>query len=174
MDHAERGVPGLRRLWPAHRVIDRAGRGHRQSPAEPGALPAGPGARRRRTARVRTGRVAPNYQLLPGSALRSNVVVLQSDDGWEPILLGEQIAKRAATLAGLLERELKLKRPSPPAMAPGEGEGGRSISIWLKPRRVAATPPTSTTRTFPPSSTRANSPASASRRLRQRFRGASL
>jgi exopolyphosphatase/guanosine-5'-triphosphate,3'-diphosphate pyrophosphatase len=40
---------------------------------------------------------------------RTNTVVLQADTGWEATLLGEQVAKRANTLAGLLERELKIK-----------------------------------------------------------------
>jgi exopolyphosphatase/guanosine-5'-triphosphate,3'-diphosphate pyrophosphatase len=45
-------------------------------------------------------------------------VVLQADDGWEATLLGEQTAKRASTLAGLLECELKVRPSSPPSMAP--------------------------------------------------------
>jgi exopolyphosphatase/guanosine-5'-triphosphate,3'-diphosphate pyrophosphatase len=44
--------------------------------------------------------------------LRGGAVVLQADPGWEAILLGEQIAKRATTLANLLERELKIRRPA--------------------------------------------------------------
>jgi exopolyphosphatase/guanosine-5'-triphosphate,3'-diphosphate pyrophosphatase len=49
---------------------------------------------------------------------RSGAVVLQADDGWESTLLGEQVAKRATTLASLLERELRIKPPSPPSVAP--------------------------------------------------------
>jgi exopolyphosphatase/guanosine-5'-triphosphate,3'-diphosphate pyrophosphatase len=41
-------------------------------------------------------------------------VVLQADEGWEATLLGEQIAKRANTLAGLLESELRIRPTSPP------------------------------------------------------------
>jgi len=39
-------------------------------------------------------------------------VVVEAEAAYAPILLGEQTAKRAATLAALMERELKL-RPSP-------------------------------------------------------------
>jgi exopolyphosphatase/guanosine-5'-triphosphate,3'-diphosphate pyrophosphatase len=50
---------------------------------------------------------------------KAGSVVLQADAGWEATLLGEQVAKRAGTLAALLERELKIRRaavePSPPA-----------------------------------------------------------
>jgi exopolyphosphatase/guanosine-5'-triphosphate,3'-diphosphate pyrophosphatase len=48
---------------------------------------------------------------------RSNTVILQADDGWEASLLGEQVVKRANTLAGMLERELKIRRSSPPVRA---------------------------------------------------------
>jgi exopolyphosphatase/guanosine-5'-triphosphate,3'-diphosphate pyrophosphatase len=41
-------------------------------------------------------------------------VVLQAHEGWEATLLGEQIAKRANTLAGLLESELRIRPTSPP------------------------------------------------------------
>jgi exopolyphosphatase/guanosine-5'-triphosphate,3'-diphosphate pyrophosphatase len=44
--------------------------------------------------------------------VRPNAIWLEADEDWATILLGEQTAKRAATLAGLLERELKL-RPVP-------------------------------------------------------------
>ncbi|HEY2177406.1 MAG TPA: Ppx/GppA phosphatase family protein [Caulobacteraceae bacterium] len=44
--------------------------------------------------------------------LRGAAVVLQADPGWEAILLGEQITKRATTLANLLDRELKIRRPA--------------------------------------------------------------
>lgn len=43
---------------------------------------------------------------------KSEVVSLQVDPGWEAMMLGEAIAKRAATLATMLGRELRLK-PSP-------------------------------------------------------------
>jgi exopolyphosphatase/guanosine-5'-triphosphate,3'-diphosphate pyrophosphatase len=43
--------------------------------------------------------------------LRAAAVMIGADAGWEATLLGEQIAKRAATLANLLERELKIRRP---------------------------------------------------------------
>jgi hypothetical protein len=43
-------------------------------------------------------------------------VVLQADHGWEATLLGEQVAKRANTLAALLERELRIKAPGPPSL----------------------------------------------------------
>jgi exopolyphosphatase/guanosine-5'-triphosphate,3'-diphosphate pyrophosphatase len=45
-------------------------------------------------------------------------VVLQADGGWEATLLGEQIAKRANTLAGLLECELNIRSPSAPSVVP--------------------------------------------------------
>ncbi|HZZ88176.1 MAG TPA: Ppx/GppA phosphatase family protein [Caulobacteraceae bacterium] len=44
--------------------------------------------------------------------IRPGAVVLEADEAAAPLLLGEQTAKRAATLAALLERDLKL-RPSP-------------------------------------------------------------
>jgi len=43
--------------------------------------------------------------------IRPNTVLLQADEGWAATLLGEQTAKRAGVLAGLLERDLKM-RPS--------------------------------------------------------------
>lgn len=46
--------------------------------------------------------------------LRGGNLTLRTDAGWEAMLLGDQIGKRAATLASLLERELKLQ----PAPAP--------------------------------------------------------
>jgi exopolyphosphatase/guanosine-5'-triphosphate,3'-diphosphate pyrophosphatase len=49
---------------------------------------------------------------------RSNTVVLQADYGWEATLLGEQVAKRANTLAALLERELRIKSSGAPSLAP--------------------------------------------------------
>ncbi|MGH7022667.1 MAG: Ppx/GppA family phosphatase [Caulobacteraceae bacterium] len=54
-------------------------------------------------------------------ALKPETVVLEADPGWEAILLGEPIAKRAATLAGLLDRELKVRRPTSPALAMARG-----------------------------------------------------
>ncbi|HEY5288866.1 MAG TPA: Ppx/GppA family phosphatase, partial [Caulobacteraceae bacterium] len=48
---------------------------------------------------------------------KSGAVVLQADPGWEATLLGEAIAKRAATLAHLLDRELKVKRAPAPVLA---------------------------------------------------------
>lgn len=45
-------------------------------------------------------------------------LMLQADGGWEATLLGEQVAKRANTLAGLLECELRIQPPSPPSLAP--------------------------------------------------------
>ena len=44
---------------------------------------------------------------------RAGAVMLHTEPGWEATLLGEQVAKRAATLAGLLDRELKIRRPAP-------------------------------------------------------------
>lgn len=44
--------------------------------------------------------------------IRPASVVLEADEAAAPILLGEQTAKRAATLAALLERELKLRAVS--------------------------------------------------------------
>ena len=45
--------------------------------------------------------------------MRPNSVVLEAEEAYAPILLGEQTAKRAATLATLLERDLKLRAASP-------------------------------------------------------------
>jgi exopolyphosphatase/guanosine-5'-triphosphate,3'-diphosphate pyrophosphatase len=44
--------------------------------------------------------------------IRPSSVVLEAEEAFVPILLGEQTAKRAATLAALLERELKLRAAS--------------------------------------------------------------
>ena len=41
--------------------------------------------------------------------LKTNTVLLQAEEPWAAMLLGEQTAKRGATLAGLLDRELKLR-----------------------------------------------------------------
>lgn len=43
---------------------------------------------------------------------RADSVTLQAEEGWVSSLLGEQTVKRAATLAGLLDRELKVRRPA--------------------------------------------------------------
>ncbi len=45
--------------------------------------------------------------------IKPGVVLLQAEPAWVPILLGEQTAKRAQTLATLLERELKLRPLTP-------------------------------------------------------------
>jgi exopolyphosphatase/guanosine-5'-triphosphate,3'-diphosphate pyrophosphatase len=47
-------------------------------------------------------------------------VVLQAEEAWAPVLLGEQTAKRAAALASLLDRDLKLRTLAPrtPAFTP--------------------------------------------------------
>jgi exopolyphosphatase/guanosine-5'-triphosphate,3'-diphosphate pyrophosphatase len=45
--------------------------------------------------------------------IRTASVVVEADEDYAPLLLGEQTAKRAATLATLLERELKLRAASP-------------------------------------------------------------
>ncbi len=47
---------------------------------------------------------------------RPNTVVLQADHGWEATLLGEQVAKRANTLAALLERELRIRSSGHPPL----------------------------------------------------------
>jgi hypothetical protein len=44
--------------------------------------------------------------------LRPAVLSVEAEEQWAPLLLGEQTAKRAATLAQLLEREVRL-RPIP-------------------------------------------------------------
>jgi exopolyphosphatase/guanosine-5'-triphosphate,3'-diphosphate pyrophosphatase len=43
---------------------------------------------------------------------RPTAVVVEAEEAYAPILLGEQTTKRAATLAGLMERELKLRAGS--------------------------------------------------------------
>jgi exopolyphosphatase / guanosine-5'-triphosphate,3'-diphosphate pyrophosphatase len=52
-----------------------------------------------------------NPELLTRARLdfKTNTVVVEAEEGWTATLLGEQTAKRAATLAGLLERELKMR-----------------------------------------------------------------
>jgi exopolyphosphatase/guanosine-5'-triphosphate,3'-diphosphate pyrophosphatase len=56
-----------------------------------------------------------NAELLGHTRLdiRSSSVVLEAEETYAPILLGEQTAKRAGTLAGLLERDLKMRAASP-------------------------------------------------------------
>lgn len=44
--------------------------------------------------------------------IKAGLVVVETQDVWAPIFLGEQTAKRTATLAGLLDRDFKL-RPTP-------------------------------------------------------------
>jgi exopolyphosphatase/guanosine-5'-triphosphate,3'-diphosphate pyrophosphatase len=44
---------------------------------------------------------------------KTGVVVLQAEDAWVPILLGDQAAKRAQALANLLDRDLKLRAMAP-------------------------------------------------------------
>ena len=45
--------------------------------------------------------------------MRPNTVILEAEEAFAPILLGEQTAKRAMTLATLLERELKMRAATP-------------------------------------------------------------
>jgi exopolyphosphatase/guanosine-5'-triphosphate,3'-diphosphate pyrophosphatase len=63
-----------------------------------------------------------NPELLARTRLdvKTNTVQLQAEEGWTAILLGEQTNKRASTLAGLLERELKIRslQPTPTTPAP--------------------------------------------------------
>jgi exopolyphosphatase / guanosine-5'-triphosphate,3'-diphosphate pyrophosphatase len=40
---------------------------------------------------------------------KPGAVVVSADEAWTAVLLGEHTAKRAATLAGLLERDFKLR-----------------------------------------------------------------
>jgi exopolyphosphatase/guanosine-5'-triphosphate,3'-diphosphate pyrophosphatase len=49
--------------------------------------------------------------------IRPSSVILEADEAAAPILLGEQTTKRAATLAGLLGRELKVRSAPFPAKA---------------------------------------------------------
>jgi exopolyphosphatase/guanosine-5'-triphosphate,3'-diphosphate pyrophosphatase len=42
--------------------------------------------------------------------IKPAAVVLQAQAGWEATLLGEQVAKRAATLASLLDRDIRIRR----------------------------------------------------------------
>src|SRR5258708_2296542 len=50
--------------------------------------------------------------------LKPNTIALQADEACEASLLGEQVIKRANTLAGILERELKIKTQPSPSIAP--------------------------------------------------------
>jgi exopolyphosphatase/guanosine-5'-triphosphate,3'-diphosphate pyrophosphatase len=51
--------------------------------------------------------------------IRPKDLTLQADPGWEEICLGEAVAKRAQTLAGLLNRPLRLKGGLEPARKAG-------------------------------------------------------
>jgi exopolyphosphatase/guanosine-5'-triphosphate,3'-diphosphate pyrophosphatase len=55
---------------------------------------------------------SPELLIQSSLEIRASAVVLEASEAAAPILLGEQTAKRAATLASLLERDLKL-RPAP-------------------------------------------------------------
>ncbi len=44
--------------------------------------------------------------------IKPNAVILEADETWAPILLGDQTAKRAGTLAALLDRDAKLRTSS--------------------------------------------------------------
>jgi len=55
---------------------------------------------------------------------KPGVVTLQADPGWEATLLGESVAKRATTLAALLDRELKIRRTSTQPLATIRGAAG--------------------------------------------------
>ena len=48
---------------------------------------------------------------------KAGVVVLQAEEAWGPILLGDQTTKRAQTLAAALDRTLKLRTVSGKAKA---------------------------------------------------------
>jgi len=52
-----------------------------------------------------------NSELLEHARLdiKNNTLLLQAEEGWTAALLGEQTAKRASTLANLLDRELKMR-----------------------------------------------------------------
>ena len=49
--------------------------------------------------------------------IKPGVVVLQAEEAWGPILLGDQTTKRGQTLASLLDRVLKLRAMAPKAKA---------------------------------------------------------
>ena len=66
---------------------------------------------------------------MPDSEFRPNTVVLQADDGWDATLLGEQMAKRANTLAALLERELRMQAVRSPAPAASAASGGLTLFV---------------------------------------------
>ena len=44
---------------------------------------------------------------------KAGVVILQAEEAWMAILLGDQAAKRAQTVANLLDRDLKLRAMAP-------------------------------------------------------------
>jgi exopolyphosphatase/guanosine-5'-triphosphate,3'-diphosphate pyrophosphatase len=56
---------------------------------------------------------SPDLLAQASLAFTDDAVVLTAEADAAPILLGEQSAKRAASLAALLERELKLVTPAP-------------------------------------------------------------
>ena len=45
--------------------------------------------------------------------IKTDVVLIQAEEAWVPLLLGEQTAKRGQTLAGMLDRDLKLRAMAP-------------------------------------------------------------
>jgi hypothetical protein len=45
--------------------------------------------------------------------LKADAVTLQAEEAWAAVLLGEQTVKRAQTLAGLLDRTLRIRRVAP-------------------------------------------------------------
>jgi exopolyphosphatase/guanosine-5'-triphosphate,3'-diphosphate pyrophosphatase len=45
--------------------------------------------------------------------LKAGAMLLQAEEAWVPILLGDQTAKRAQSLANLLDRDLKLRAMAP-------------------------------------------------------------
>jgi exopolyphosphatase/guanosine-5'-triphosphate,3'-diphosphate pyrophosphatase len=55
---------------------------------------------------------------------KADAVTLQADPGWEATLLGEPIAKRATTLANLLDRPLKVRRTAAEPLAMARGAAG--------------------------------------------------
>lgn len=61
--------------------------------------------------------------------IKSNSIQLQADEAWIATLFGEQTLKRATTLAGLLDRDLKI-RPiiQAPTVAPADRVGGEVLA----------------------------------------------
>jgi exopolyphosphatase/guanosine-5'-triphosphate,3'-diphosphate pyrophosphatase len=55
---------------------------------------------------------SPELLALARLEIRANAVILEADEPYAPILFGEQTTKRAATLAALLERDLKMRATS--------------------------------------------------------------